>query len=102
MPFLRETNAAFRFDSCLESFATMDVENRELAEIAYKSRKRVSGVKNIEQYKHNKIKKAKIAGEPHKNHKGRDVAPRQTGADCRSVHNICIRQFIIFFINLQM
>ncbi|CAH1115703.1 unnamed protein product [Psylliodes chrysocephalus] len=50
------------------------MENRELADTAYKSRKN---------YKHNKIKKAKIAGKAHKNHKGRDVAPRKTGAYCR-------------------
>lgn len=61
------------------------MENRELAENAYKSRKRVRGVKNIDNYKHNKIKKSKIVGESHKNHKGKDVAPRQTGADCRLV-----------------
>lgn len=61
------------------------MENRELAENAYKSRKRVSGVRNSKNYKHNKIKKAKIAGEAHKNHKGNDVAPRQTGASCRLV-----------------
>ncbi|CAH1106461.1 unnamed protein product [Psylliodes chrysocephalus] len=59
------------------------MENRDLADTAYKSRKRVSGVINIENYKHNKIKKAKIAGKAHKNHKGRDVVPRQTGAYCR-------------------
>ncbi|CAH1114661.1 unnamed protein product [Psylliodes chrysocephalus] len=49
------------------------MENRELADTAFKSRKRVSGVRNIENYKHNKIKKAKIAGKAHKYHKGRDV-----------------------------
>ncbi|XP_065672454.1 uncharacterized protein LOC136090189 [Hydra vulgaris] len=59
------------------------MENRELAENAYTSRKRVSGIRNSENYKHEKIKKAKIAGEAYKNHKGNDVAPRQTGASCR-------------------
>ena len=43
------------------------MENRKLAKNAYKSRKRVSGITNIEKYKHTKIKKAKIAGEAHKN-----------------------------------
>lgn len=61
------------------------MDNRELAESADKSRKRVSGIRNSENYKHNKIKKAKIAGEAHKNYKGNDVAPRQTGASCRLV-----------------
>lgn len=61
------------------------MENRELAENAFRPRKRVSGVRKSENYKHNLIKTAKIAGEAHKNHKGKDVTPRQTGAYCRLV-----------------
>ncbi|GBP37931.1 hypothetical protein EVAR_21467_1 [Eumeta japonica] len=61
------------------------MENRELAETAYKPRKRVFGIRNSENYKQNKIKKAKISGEAHKNHKGNDVASRQTGASCRDI-----------------
>lgn len=68
------------------------MENRELAETAYKSRKRVSGIRNSENYKHNKIKKAKIAGEAHKNYQGNDVASRQTGASCRLV--FCFQYFV--------
>ena len=61
------------------------MENRELAENAYKSRKRVSYITNSENYKHTTIKKDKIGEEAHKNHKGNDVAPRYTGASCRLV-----------------
>jgi len=68
------------------------MENRELAENAYTSRKRVSGIRNSENYKHSKIKKAKISGEAYKNHKGDDVAPRQTGASCRLV--FCSTKYI--------
>ena len=62
------------------------MENRKLAKNAYKSRKRVPIINNSENYKHTKIKKAKIAGEAHKNHKGNNVAPRHTGASCRLVY----------------
>ena len=72
------------------------MENRKFAENVYKSRKRVSGITNSEKYKHTKIKKAKIAGEAHKNHKGKDVTPRHTGASCRLVFPSC------FFVYLLM
>ena len=45
----------------------------------------MSGIRNSGNYKHKKIKKAKIAGETYKNYKGNDVAPSQTGASCRWV-----------------
>ena len=79
-PFHVKQSAIARCDITL---SVTKMENLKLAENAYKSRKRVSGITNNENYKNTKIKKNKIAGKAHKNHKGNDVAPRHTGASCR-------------------
>ena len=92
-PFHVKRSATVKYNITL---SLTKMENRKLAKNAYKSRKRVSGITNIEKYKHTKIKKAKIAGEAHKNHKGEDVAPRHTGASCRLVFPSC------FFVYLLM
>ena len=85
-PFHMKRSATVKYNITL---SVIKMENHELAKNSYKSRKRVSGITNSEKYKHTKIKKAKIAGEAHKNHKGKDVAPRHTGAFCRLVFPSC-------------
>ena len=92
-PFHVKRSATVKYNITL---SVTKMENRKLAKNAYKSRKRVSGITNSEKYKHTKIKKAKIAGEAHKNHKGEDVTPRHTGASCRLVFPSC------FFVYLLM
>lgn len=44
--------------------------------------KKKRGVRNIDSYKHNIIKKAKIQGLAHTNHVGKTVPPRKTGENC--------------------
>lgn len=50
----------------------------------YGTKKR-KGVVNKDVYKRNVIKKAKIYGLPHVNHRGKEVAARETGLPCKYV-----------------
>ena len=39
--------------------------------------------RHSDEYKCNKIKRAKVTGVEHTNHKGKTIAARKTGEDCR-------------------
>ena len=54
-PFQVKRSATVKYNITL---SVTKMENRELAENAYKSRKRVSGITNSEKYKHIKKKRS--------------------------------------------
>ena len=67
-PFHVKRSATVKYNITL---SVTKMENRELAENAYKSRKRVSGITNSEKYKHTKIKKLKLLEKLIKTTKGK-------------------------------
>ena len=67
-PFHVKRSATVKYNITL---SVTKMENCELAENAYKSRKRVSGITNSEKYKHTKIKKLKLLEKLIKTTKGK-------------------------------
>lgn len=62
--------------------SSSDGESSAIVEINQQS-KRKKGICNRSMYKSEKIKKAKVKGEAHINHVGKEVMARKTGVYCK-------------------